>query len=278
VINKINIIARLRSGINRRPRTAQPQPRPRNVSKEQLTLVVYTAPRKGAHPLAGTLASIRAAGFTQHIHVFSDAYAVPDALKLYEPVTVHTYSGADIGCFKNWKRSTSWLMPNAPSSWYLFMQDDIEWRSDGYKKFKEIADDVDAGRSSISRGSLGLLSFYTSPAMVSERAVTNGWHDARYYGATRGFWGALAMCMPYEALAALVANPRIRKHKSPRQLDYIIGDAFRNHMKPPLAVKIHVPSLVEHTGELSTIFNKTALHPKLNALRHGYKYSKVSLC
>jgi hypothetical protein len=221
------------------------------------------------------LANIHAVGFRQPVNLFSEKEPPIIADNQRCKYVVHHYSGKDVGNFRNWRRAAMWAYANTNTKWYLFMEDDIAWCANGYKHLKAKLSGIDSGSAKTRRDSLGMLSCYTSPAMVPPVATSNGWYDARYYGAVEGFWGALAMCMTRESLGALLEHPRFVGHESTYQIDYVVGEVFRNLMDPKLAVRIHVPSLVEHTGEYSTIFSDADIKAGgVDVLRRGYKFNE----
>lgn len=236
-----------------------------------LSLGIITADRQD-DMLISTIRSIRATGFTQPIHVFSQAIRQKlSRLNSIDNNLVCTHTVTAAGCYYNWNSAARRLL-KLQTKWVMIMQDDIVWCKQGANVLYKTLNDIDAGISPIKREELGLLSPYTSPAMLAD--TTKGWVEARYYGHIKGLWGALALCFTHESLKATVNNKRFLGHNCPRALDYIIGDSLRFHMQPPLAVKVHVPSLVDHTGDKSTIYSAHAVSaPGLNRLRHGYEFN-----
>lgn len=291
-INPRSISERLKSKIRRmrvirRPRIA---PLPSSESKTaelctidmplytggiSLALGMITTERK-VSTILPTIKSIRAAGFKEPLHIFTQTSQVAPDVLTQAATNIHVhYDQTVCGCYPNWKKAAQWLVNNTNSTWIMIMQDDIDWCAHGARIMYESLSLIDSGKSGIKKYRLGLLSPYTSPAMVPEPLLGCGWTEARFYGKMKGLWGALALCFPREALENLLMNHRFVTHDSNRALDYIVGDSLRHHSEPPLGVKVHVPSLVEHTGDHSTVFAAEKVNNVyINKLRHGYRYSK----
>ena len=240
-----------------------------------LSLGIITADRDGEPTINNTIRSIRSAGFTQPVNVFTSAKRVTDAsiTAADTNTTVHRDNSV-IGCVPNWTRAADWLLKNTDTSWIMIMQDDIAWCRQGHDILQYSMRAIDNQKRGILRGRLGMLSPYTSPAMVPPKVGGVGWTEARFHGKTTGLWGALAMCFPRESLKAVLKSDRFKSHKSHRALDYIVGDTLRSYMQPPLEVKVHIPSLVDHTGDHSTIYKPSATkhNANLQKLRRGYKF------
>lgn len=252
--------------------------RPRNVqNRPELAIGIITADRPGLPTICATISSLRAAGFTQTLHIFTEALTVSEnALHNYDN-NIRVFKDVPAGCVPNWRRAAHWLADNTTSPWIMIMQDDVIWCSGGADILTETLSVVDTGASSIKRNNLGVLSAYTSPAMLSAGTSGVGWLEARFYGKTKGLWGALALCFPRESLLSLLSNKRFVKYKETRALDYVIGDTLRNYSSPPLCVKIHAPSLTDHIGDKSTIYKAAAVRPKyMQKLRHGFRYTQDS--
>jgi len=243
-----------------------------------LALAMITADRPGHPTIHSSLISLRAAGFKQAVHIFTEAGSVSDKRLLRGDPKLMIFRQKTItGCFPNWKRCATWMLSNTVAEWIMIMQDDISWCTAGQEIMAHTLNCCDRGVG-IPRYRLGVLSPYTSPAMVSPAATGYGWTEARFYGKTTSLWGALALCFPRESLDKLLKNKRFIEHDSVRALDYVVGDTFRNHMEPPMGVKVHMPSLVDHTGDNSTIFTPqaTKINRRLMAMRRGYKYSNTA--
>ena len=217
--------------------------------------------------ITDSLQSCRHAGFYQDIHVFSQARHMNcDKLRTdVEDIYIHTDS-VSRGATANWKACAKYLV-TLGTEWVMLLEDDIKWCNLGSTLLYHSLHAIKSQNLNV-----GLLSAYTSPAMVADGdSRRGGWINARFYGHTPGLWGALALCMPTSVLKAIIKHPKYIHHQQPTAMDYVVGDIVRFGLKKD--VKVHVPTLVEHTGEHSTIFtDKDISAPGLNRLRHGLNF------
>jgi hypothetical protein len=192
--------------------------------------------------LLKTLRSIREAGFSETIHVFAEPMERPQLVDSCEWLP----SDHPLGCFPNWKRGVHHLLTHTNASWILMLQDDHVWRPGAADILKDAFS---------PHPTVGFLSPYTSPKMVphyqrEKVREPDHWQEATFHD--NAFVGALAICMPRESANALLAHPRFQKHDSHRKVDVLVGNVFRVELRLPILV--HVPSLVDHTGnEWSTL-------------------------
>lgn len=233
-----------------------------------LSLGIITAQR-GSDRLIGTIESIRRAGFTATIMLEVDGTSCPITPDRAIEYGVAIRQTPVNSCVRNWKNLAERMLRTTQASWLLLMQDDIVWCDSGCR----ILEATIAHYNKIGSHNLGMLSAYTSPAMVPAGLDNNqGWVDARFYGKTIGLWGALALCFPRSSLEFLMTHNRFVNHNSSRALDYAIGNTFRGYTEPPMSVMVHTPSLVDHTGDISTIFDPKKLTGNVASLRRGYNY------
>jgi len=220
-----------------------------------------------------TLQNCRDVGFKQRIQIFSQAYYM-NCDRLYaqdKHIAIHDTTRTRGGT-ANWKAAALHLSKSS-AEWVLILEDDLQWCRHGAAILYYTLRQIEQGDDGIKLHRLGLLSAYTSPAMVASASAVNGWTEAQFAGATKGLWGALALCLPMTVLRALIKHPAYTAYDCKSGIDYLIGNILRGAHEPPLEVKVHVPSLVEHTGAHSTIFSDEVLAaPGLDALRHGYKF------
>jgi hypothetical protein len=200
--------------------------------------------------------SLREAGFPQVLHLFLEPGAarhIPEPRKKLN-LCLHQ-NEHKLGCFKNFCHGLRWLYENTEADWLLMLQDDAVWRKDGWSVMEKAINTAEFH-------DVGFLSPYTSKSMVNKvakgrlkqvkrnRKVWENWEDARFHN--RAFWGAVAMCFPREAARRLEhESKRYRTHKHHRKLDVVVGNAVRHELQ--LAIKVHVPSLVDHIGSWSTL-------------------------
>lgn len=239
-----------------------------------LALGIITAPRPGESLLADTIENIRRAGFVQPLEVFaqSEIEDMDGQLPDDPSITLHCDPKGK-GVYANWRKAAEYLLANTTADWIMIMEDDIDWCKGAANTMYYTIERIQANVDGIRMHRLGVLSPYTSPAMIPEGKRATGWTEAMFAGGTKGLWGALALCFPRHALQTIVTSKLFLEHKALHAIDYLVGDTLRYQANPPLEIKIHIPSLVEHTGELSTIFSqKTLAAPGLSPLRHGYNY------
>ena len=80
-----------------------------------------------------------------------------------------------------------------------------------------------------------------------------------------GAWGAMAFVIPNASVRALLRDPRIVNHRSrgPRDglvnVDSVVGSWCQ---RVGLSYLMHAPSLCEHTGATSTLWEKASLKGK----------------
>ena len=203
-----------------------------------LAIAMTTAPRRRP-TLPRALTSLRKAGFHEDVHVLSEpgtfsCFPRPDD----ERTLVHENSSTR-GCFGNWRYALEQLLTRTDARWLLIVQDDAIW-SPG-------AADVLRGEM-LSRQELrtGFLSSYVTGKDVPEEFV-EGWNESRVGWL---FWGALAFCMKRVAAEELLRHPRFVSHQGTQQVDAVVAASMLDLGLPSF---VHVPSLVDHVGETSTL-------------------------
>jgi hypothetical protein len=197
--------------------------------------------------LARTYASLLNVGLVgghRPLHVFAeprhDLDRLPDDGCWYDHVAAEP-----LGCFPNWRRALSWLVDETTAGWLLVVQDDVVFRGDVEAR---LFDGMER------RPGCGFLSPYTSPAMVGPGYKTQQFTGAeawiRPQRHNNAFWGALALCLPRTAAAQLLYNPRFLAHRHSRKVDVLAANCLWDMH---LDLWVHLPSLAEHIGEVSTI-------------------------
>jgi len=184
-----------------------------------------------------SLASLRRAGFSETLHIFAEPNA-PD-LSGHADVRVHQNT-TRLNCYGNWRHALEHLYEHVPADLYLIVQDDVIYRNDAAKQLTAAVSELDLRK-------VGFLSLYCSVAMASPDKRM-GWQDAKFYN--NAFWGALTLGIPRESAGRLLENGRFRGHDHHRKVDVLVGNCFRDM---GLARKVHVPSLANHIGRISTL-------------------------
>ncbi|HEX7375605.1 MAG TPA: hypothetical protein VF278_00760 [Pirellulales bacterium] len=198
-----------------------------------------TAPR--ARPtLERSLNSLISAGWTTP-RLFAEPHT-----RLPESSTALAISWRDgkLGAFPNWYLGLSELFLREPlADAYLICQDDALFAA-GSREYLE--------RTLWPAADLGVVSIYT-PTHWS-RNQPRGFHVENRGWAS---WGALAYIFPNQSLRALLAHPLLLLHRrhgaaeGMRNIDSVVGAWC---VAAGLPYFVHVPSLVQHIGETSTIW------------------------
>jgi hypothetical protein len=204
---------------------------------------------------AAAIQSLRAAGFTQPLHVFCEPGAAAQLPPTGQHNTVVHMNAVQHGCFRNFRQGSRYLLEQTDAAWIMMLQDDGIWRADGWAHMQ-------AAMLAPAHQAVGYLSPYTSPAMVVRRpparrpkskaapaAPAMAWRSCHFYN--KSFWGAVAMCFPRQGLEKLHASPRFVNHTHTRKLDVVVGNAIRRDLG--LEILVAVPSLVDHIGKWSTL-------------------------
>ena len=155
---------------------------------------------------------------------------------------------SQLGAFPNWYLGLTELFLRQPrAEAYLMCQDDAIFAA--------------ASRAYLEKAlwpaaAVGVVSIYT-PSHWS-KGKTPGFHEERHGWAS---WGALAYIFPNPSVRALLSDPLFIKHRhhgaaeGMRNIDSLVG-AWCESAKLPYYV--HVPSLVQHIGDTSTIWTKAS--------------------
>jgi hypothetical protein len=139
-----------------------------------LEIGITAAPRKENY-LNESLQSLRRAGFKQKVHLFQEPGGYH---KLTDKNLIIHENPKVLGCFKNFRTSLNYLLKNSEADWFLMLQDDATWRSDGAAILEDAMKRYQYDRE------LGMLSPYTSPAMVKgvvDVVPDEGWYSAKFY-------------------------------------------------------------------------------------------------
>jgi hypothetical protein len=149
-----------------------------------------------------------------------------------------------IGAFPNWYLAL----------WELYLR---EPRADAYLMCQDDALFAEGSRHYLEEhlwpaADVGVVSVYT-PTHWS-RGQPRGFHVERHGWAS---WGALAYIFPNKSLRSLIVHPLLIEHRrlgpaaGMRNIDSVVGAWCQ---AADLPYFVHVPSLVQHIGEISTIW------------------------
>lgn len=225
--------------------------------------------------LPNTLKSLAGGGF-DNPHIFVDG---PDGLAL--PYTI-TNRPSRIRTFGNWTLGLWEIFLRAPTaSMYAMFQDDFII-SKGVKKYLESSctEKDEAGNPQpIPKLYWNLFTFPTRPPMGNQHLAPkdeqgkyiDGWYKSNQCG-----HGAVALIFSRQGLIDLITHQHMVErpqdcHWGHKKIDGGICEAYR---KAGYEERVHYPSLVQHTGDVSTMENRP--HPKAESFR-GEDFDATSM-
>lgn len=225
-----------------------------------LAIAMTTAPRHRP-TLHRALLSLRGAGFREDVHLFAEPTTFERLPHPSDELTFVHESVFNRGCFGNWKHALEHLLSRTVARWLLIVQDDAIWSPDA-------ADVLRAHMLARQEARTGFLSPYVTAKDVPRRFV-NGWNEC---SAGWEFWGALAFCLKRDAAEELLRHPRFVNHQGNQQVDAVVAASMRDLGNPSF---VHVPSLVDHIGETSTL-REDDFSAGLSGYRFGRKRHRRS--
>jgi len=146
-----------------------------------------------------------------------------------------------LGCVKHWQAMARYLVNNTLDNLYMLCEDDIE-----FIKRPILPDDFDF-----------IASAYCSQVNIP---IEKGWQKP-FIGKT-GWCGSLCLFFSRSYLEYIVQNEfKILELSEGKHLDYAIGQFSKDNML------VHYPTLVLHTGEVSTYPNNNKVENATNRCR-----------
>lgn len=144
------------------------------------------------------------------------------------------------GAFENFKRAASVAL-SSDYNYFLICEDDVEFSKDAVQKAAELVNELP--------NRFGCASLYLSNHCAKQIDVlsTPGWvkHDLGW-----NWWGSVALLFSRLSLSVLLGHDTFKNHRSNRHVDAVVMRSF-NELK--MNTYTHVPSLVQHTGIISSI-------------------------
>lgn len=209
-------------------------------SVREWAIGMTTAPRKPA-TLERSLESLAAAGWTGPRIFAEPSVALPAGFAML-PVTRRE---PRIGAFPNWLLGLAELVMRQPrAEAYMMCQDDVLFAA-GLRDYLE--------RLLWPSSDVGVVSAYC-PGGYGWHERPPGFHrDERGWGS----WGALAYVFPNPSARALLSDPVVinHRHQGPgnglQHIDSVVGAWAVRTGRPYF---VHVPSLTQHIGHTSTIY------------------------
>lgn len=210
---------------------------------------VTTVPSRLKDLLPRTLGSLAAAGFDKP-RLFIDGAFPLDAQRYRERFNLETTSrGPEVRTAGNWVLSIYELYYREPTAdrFAIFQDDMVTYRR--LREYLEVVPYPD-------KGYLNLYTFPSNQGLCptgKDGRPHIGWYKSNQYGR-----GAVALIFSREALVTLLSSPYLaarpqdctRGHKS------IDGGILESMKAAGWVEYVHNPSLVQHTGTLSSMGNK----------------------
>lgn len=220
-----------------------------------LAIAITTAPRP-RETFTGCLASMRAAGFEQTIHVHADGVQV-DA-----PGCNVIRNEPALGGLKNWCAALEQLVLDTTAPWVMVCEDDVEWAPRARAKLEHDINML-AGKP------VGYLSLYIARKVSKEMESRKGWRklDPGLHRSLLGgrVWGSQAYALPRATAITLLADEGFddlrRNYLKNRNRDGIVSGAL-DRMGLPLYFR--VPALCNHgPGNANSSLRDKPVQPSL---------------
>lgn len=225
------------------------QPETGHHTVERWALGVVSAPRERA-TLARTLRSLRAAGWSERVHVFAE-----DGVRLWwgfsglGPLSLVRRAAPALGAWPNFLLALSELVLRDPEAdAYLMIQDDVAFAK-GLRSYLE---------EQMWPGPFpGVVSLHTARHLAAKSGT--GFFEADLGWST---WGAQAFVFPNASARALLSDAKVAAHRlngplnGLKNVDSVVGEWCRRTKRE---FWLHAPSLCEHIGETSTLWPGTTL-------------------
>ncbi len=218
-----------------------------------LAIAMTSAPRR-APTVHRALKSLREAGFREAVRLFTEPGTFAQLPRPRDERTIVHDNALTLGCYNNWRCAITHLATRSAARWLLIVQDDTIWQPGS-------ATTLFAEMVARQNQRVGFLSPYVTESDVPSGSV-DGWNECR---SGWNLCGALALCMKREVAAELLRHPRFVEHGSREHVDSVVAASMLDLGRPSY---VHVPSLVDHVGETSTIGHDD-VSPKLRGYRFG---------
>lgn len=202
-----------------------------------------TVPERVNDLLPRTLKSLAAAGFNEP-HLFVDKCKDPTVYDRFDLKCTFRMTMAKP--FSNWIASAWEMYATEPhADRYAIFQDDFV-ACKGLREYLEKSPYP-------GKGYLNLLTFPQNHKLIEGKGI--GWHESNQRGL-----GAVALVFNNEAMSSLLSHPHmVSRQKGPRAHRWIDGAILEAFRKMNQKEFVHNPSLIQHTGEESSMGNAT--HP-----------------
>lgn len=210
--------------------------------------------------LSETLVSVKKTLDCQ-VHVFAEP-DVPGFCGMSD-VILHQHTEHH-GCVKNWLSAAKHFVEHGTTDFFAICEDDIEFVGGAdlliSNLLKVLRGDiwVPIVQDKMPLDEIGFISPYCS---LLNKPLARGWNPGRYN--LSGLCGALCLIFPKQSLKYIVEKEaELLEHSGGICLDYGIGKVLEEKIN-----LTHLPTLVLHTGEVSTYDGNNLIHNKLHEAR-----------
>lgn len=203
-----------------------------------MIIAITTAPRPRP-TLQKTIQSLRRAKFDQPIHIFAE----PDSVYIANNQLTYHENDDTLGAFRNYHRALKWLLDNTDDQYIMVCQDDIALNRNARYKLEEFLREQPKKMETTGYISLYLSRHHKDLGKYkgfNEHKID--WHPC--------FWGALCYVFTRHGLKALLDNQEYKEYRRNEKIDCIICHCF---LQMGFRMWYHSPSLVDHTGNHSTM-------------------------
>lgn len=200
-----------------------------------LSIGMITAPRD--LDVHDAIAELRAAGFSQDIHLFCEpgVRAIRPAPHLIVHVNQTTRGGLG-----NWAYCLRWLYENTAAPYLMVCEDDVIFNTLAATKLFEFLVEHPDG--------FGYVSLYTPRHDARFAAGGTGWLS---WNRGRETWGTQAICFNRRSAECVLAyEPLASEDQMTGPTDAIVGECFQKARFP---CYYHNPSLADHVGRVSAV-------------------------
>ncbi len=207
----------------------------------EMALAVITCPRRDVQ-LSRTILGLRAAGFREPVHVFAEPGS-EDVSNLLG-VVMH-WNIARLGGFRNWMQALSWFCRRSPARYLLLSEDDAEYSTSA-------RDAVDEAVATLSP--FGVLSLFL-PARDASHIPADA---AGWFQHNKGWKQYGTVSLVFDRMGGVerfVMDPAVVGARPPAGEKVVPYDSvlFQWYQRAGLPVWFHVPSLVNHPPNTSTL-------------------------
>ncbi len=190
--------------------------------------------------------SLRTAGFSNKITLFME----PGSYDFKDHNLLLVKNKEKLGCFKNYDYGLNYLLKYTKKPFIFIMQDDYIFSDKAFNRLNSI---MNFNIKDI--GYFSPLLYIRMAEKLKIDSFTEGWKESSIGW---GSWGACYI-MPINSVKKMLQHPfyinHLNNYKKNEQIDACVSETFK---QLPLKMFFHIPSLVEHIGDHSTLKHDNA--------------------